>query len=169
MAKRLQDKQMDLNMYVLSHRGLKLAKAQPNVIVNSEYLKNMILACHDEILEVEEDIDNVEEYIDVLHFVLTLANSFGLELNEEFTPSKTKPKTLVLALRTNLLIITRLSKCFKHWSDKKPSEADIEEIKLRIQDMANIIYSLCTQKEANMIDEYDKKYIINIERQQQGY
>lgn len=169
MSKRLQDKQTDLNMFVLHSRGLKIAKALPNSITNSEYLKNMILACHDEILEVEEDIENVEEYIDVLHFVLTLANLFGVDLPDEYSKYTSKPKTLVNALRENLLIITRKSKCFKHWSTKTPTDDDMLEIKARILDMVNIIHTLCELKKANMVAEYDKKYLINIQRQREGY
>ena len=106
--KELQEKQAALDAFIVEHNKLEIS--------DSEMLKNMILACHDEISEVEEAPDDITEYIDVLHFVLSIANRCNLVLDEERIVSKIfSPKVM----RNELLDFTRESRMFKHWRDRK--------------------------------------------------
>ena len=155
-------KQKELNDYIIETRGLKFN--------DGELLKNMILACHDEISEVEEAPYDAEEYIDVLHFVLSIALEFGFE-DLNFTNYSWYPNldTSHDFLRYSLLKLTRYSKCFKHWSDKKPSEVDINHVKDHLEFMIHIIYVSVGILDKDMYAEYNRKYQINIERQKNGY
>jgi len=159
--KDLQIKQAELDAFIIKHLDLKLSE--------SEMLKNMILACHDEISVVEEAPDDVEEWIDVLHFLLSIANkkAFVLVTPEKYHDSVTD-KSCVGYLWSDLLYFTRLSRCFKHWSAKVPSEDDITVMENFIQGSINAIYTKCLRSDTCMFKEYEKKYQINIKRQEDG-
>ena len=158
----LQRKQLQLDEFIITSRKLKIS--------NVELVKNMMLACHDEILECMEAPTDPSEYIDVLHFVLSIANKFDIELDEiphehayeviSFIPNR---------LQHDLLLITRYSRIFKHWSDKKANSFDKNSIKVLLQDMVDNISGACQLLEVDMLKEYNKKYQINIERQHGDY
>lgn len=150
--KDLQLKQQQLDDFIIKNNNIQVS--------DSEMLKNMILACHDEISEVKESPDDVEEYIDVLHFVLSIANRCDLELSEYRIYSYENYKPTLGRL---LLDFTRETKCFKHWSKKKGNT-----IPLNLNIMIDIIYGNCKRLGADMFEEYEKKYQINIERQKSG-
>lgn len=155
-------KQKELNDYIIKTRGLTFNEG--------ELLKNMILACHDEISEVAENPQDSSEYIDVLHFILSIMIELGYSGYDEFPPQLYPSKKLAhIELRELLLEVTRLSKCFKHWSDKKPSVGEITNIRELLLDCIDIIYTECKYLQVDMYEEYEKKYQINIERQKNGY
>ena len=165
MNKTLQQMQQELDEYIINVRDLRL---HPKHLI-----ANMILACHDEISEVYDAPSDVEEYIDVLHFVLSIANKFGIILLEHDSMLHTVRNTTIMThiqnLRNALLSVTRFSKVFKHWSDKMPTESDMERVRTNLQIMYNIITDLCDRQGVSVKEEYLKKYEINIKRQQEGY
>jgi len=151
----LQDKQDKLDDFITDFNEIEMTE--------SELLKNMILACHDEITEVEDAPEDVSEYIDVLHFVLSIANKMGFELSDSRMDWKTD------TLRGELLKFTRLSRVFKHWSDKTPSSHELSIAKECLDGMVDLIHEACVALGSDMFEEYNKKHDINIQRQYDGY
>lgn len=160
--KTLQEMQEELDEFIMSFERVRS-------LSETEILKNMILACHDEITEIEDDISNPEEWIDALHFVLSIANRLGVEIKSYIDYYDIPLCDAVRSLRYFLLDVTRLSRCFKHWSVKTPSYLDQDEIADTLQLMVIFINSACCKLGVSMRDEYIKKYKINIERQRSGY
>lgn len=161
LSKTLQEKQLELDQFIIEKRGLT-----PDVISTSELMKNIILACYDEIEEVAEDITNPEEWIDVLHFVLSIANYVGVELHIPTEPIKWNLLECIYELRNDFKFFVRESRCFKHWSDKKGDEL---MVKAFLECMIDTIHRACEILGVDMVEEYDKKYEINIQRQIEGY
>ena len=163
--RKLQIKQLELDNYIIESKNIKLSK--------NELLKNMILACHDEILEAEEAPDDVMEYIDILHFVLSIANKFNIVLPDmDYFDLITRPRSgfdYIESLRSNLLFITRESRIFKHWSVKEPTDEAYREIKLLLIEMCVDIVKVCQNLDADVVVVYNKKYEINKQRQRENY
>lgn len=154
--------QKELNDFVIANHGLKFN--------DKELLKNMILACHDEISEVEDDITNPEEFIDVLHFVLSVAIELGVEPKDPIVIPLVPLCSTPRMFRKSLLTVTRLSRCFKHWSIVKMSPANLETIREELSFMiATIVRALDILDADDIYTAYHKKYVINIERQKSGY
>jgi len=150
--KELQIKQQELDIFIIRKCNIHMSV--------EEMTKNMILACHDEISEVEESPDDASEYIDVLHFVLSIANKYKLKLDNERDDGY---NVLDLDLRKCLLKWTRESRIFKHWSTKQGYSAQVY-----LDYMVDIIHDNCIRLGVDMFEEYEKKYQINIERQNGG-
>lgn len=159
--KQLQQKQKELDDYIIKTKNITIS--------DDHMLSNTFLAAIDELSnEVKEDISNVEEWIDVLHFILSLGNKFGFDL----LPFGVYDRGLVklqMQAEEHLLSAMRLSKCFKHWSNKKPEVYDMVQVERKLEIVIGCIKTACERLGCNMFDEYDKKYKINIQRQKDNY
>jgi len=164
--KALQEKQEELDQFIIESKGLQDMSPE-------HLLSNMILACHDELIEVYDAPEDAEEWIDVLHFVLSIANKLDVDLDEvDFAPRKYVGHGLCRMQYDSvelLFYITRLTNAFKHWSNKVPSEQEITAYSECLLIMADIIKQACGKLGVDMVEEYDKKYEINKERQREGY
>lgn len=154
--KDLQLKQQELDNYIIEKNNIQVS--------DEEMLKNMILACHDEISEVEESPEDVEEYIDVLFFTLSIANRVNIDLDNESFDNECR----LTNMREYLLEFTRRSRVFKHWSKKKPNNLDKKAMEDYLNYIVDMVWYNCKRLNCNMFDEYEKKYAENIRRQETG-
>jgi dimeric dUTPase (all-alpha-NTP-PPase superfamily) len=159
--KELQAKQKELDEYIIKKKGIDISK--------EHLLSNTFLAAIDELCnEVEEDMKNPEEWIDVLHFVLSIGNQMGFEYEDVKIHVGYLERMFEIAT-DHLLQSLRLSKCFKHWSHKRPSVTQRFTIQSYLEIVLKMIYSACEQLNCDMVTEYNKKHKINVERQNNGY
>lgn len=162
--KDLQLKQLQLDSFILEKRGLT-----EEILPNSELLKNLLLALYDEIMEIEEDISNAEEWVDALHFTLAIANWYDFELKKGFIPIESNLISNLSYVKKMYGNIVRRSRCFKHWSDKNASEADERFIACCLSDIICAIEKSLVVLGEDMRKVYDRKYEINVKRQMEGY
>ena len=160
--KELQNKQKELDEFIVSKMNLNLT--------DEHMLVDMMLAAIDELCnEVKEDIENAEEWIDELHFVLSIGNRLGVKIQEtNMLGSGWNLQQLYKANENHLLSAMRLSKCFKHWSKKRPSATDMALITNHLGICVESIKLACIKLNTDMEQEYNKKYEINRERQLRG-
>lgn len=175
----LKKKQQELDNFVLKSRGLTvLTSPKPRTVISEEeLLKNMILACFDEIREVLEQPQNAEEWVDVLHFLLSISNKiqgetvspYDLNFNRVFKYMGSPLKPLANELMMDMLKLNRLLSTFKHWSSKPVTHEAITSANVLISVMIENINIALHSLGTDMLTEYEKKYQINIERQKNNY
>ena len=162
---KLVEMQRELDGYIIEKREL--------VISNEELIKNMFLAGYSELLEVFECLDDKEEWIDVLHFVLSISYKLGVEdeidgyLNDYGTPPcNITKKALWYNLFAEYTSALDDYAGYKHWKD-----VNMNERGLTIH-LAGCIETICVAVEqlgGNVKEEYTAKYNENIARQKRGY
>ena len=159
----LQKKQQELDDYIIRTKGLDLHP--------EHLLSNMFSAAIDELMvEVADDMQDPEEWVDVLHFILSIANKYELELFDmEDLISDRGLLGLHVECSRSLLIAHRFSKCFKHWSNKRPNKSMLTTIEMYLSRCVECIRLACIKLGTDMITEYNKKYEINVQRQKEGY
>lgn len=161
--KELQRKQQELDDYIIKMKKLE-------DMDQTHLLSNMFLAAIDELCnEVKEDIENPEEWIDFLHFCLSISNRLDLEPEVYEFYVELGLNQCYDTAEEYILRCMRVSKCFKHWSNKKPDEKDLEFMELSLSLCIGAIDQACKALNANMFEEYEKKYKINIQRQRENY
>ncbi len=157
----LQRKQQELDSFIIKTKNITISK--------EHLLSNTFLAAIDELSnEVREDISNPEEWIDVLHFVLSISNQLGYTLSMR-NASEGKLDELLLRTERALLRALRLSKCFKHWSNSTPNQVELTWVGEFLSGAVSVINVACEVLNVDMYEEYEKKYKINIERQKNNY
>ena len=161
---KMQLQQRELDDYIIRSKGLQ-------GMTDQALLSNMILALHDEILEVEEAPLDPTEYIDCLHFVLSIANKMGFKLHG-YIGVELRGVSLIdiyEGMRYALLRFTRHQRGFKHWSDKKVDAFGLVQCESSLNAILEYISLACKKLGVDLVKEYDTKYQINIERQRKGY
>lgn len=95
-----------------------------------------------------------EEYIDVIHFTLSIANDLGVH-EHEYVQTEPKDLNKLIIGITNLATVISVSK-------------DKEQVKSLINNVIALGYQL-NLTEHDVIEAYDKKNAVNYERQESGY
>lgn len=160
-----QDMQLELDNYIIESKGITVCPDVQGVITESELLKNMMLACLDEIEEAYEDPDDLEELVDIAHFILSIANKFHETLSlDGIQIGPCDKEDHLWIIRCHFMRFVRMSRVFKHWSDKPGA---FDRLSLEII-MARIIASI--EASGGDFDTlYRAKYEKNKARQQRGY
>ena len=142
---------------------------EKNNVTAEEIFKKKIVAFLDELFELANELQffkywkdeividrqrAIEEYIDVIHFTLSIANDLGVH---EHKYVKTQPRDLndlVIGI-TNLATVISISK-------------DKEHVKSLINNVIALGYQLGLTEET-VLSAYDEKNAINYERQNSNY
>ena len=142
---------------------------EKNNVTAEEIFEKKIVAFLDELFELANELQffkywkdeividrqrAIEEYIDVIHFTLSIANDLGVH---EHKYVKTQPRDLndlVIGI-TNLATVISISK-------------DKEHVKSLINNVIALGYQLGLTEET-VLSAYDEKNAINYERQNSNY
>lgn len=160
---------MNLNSLFEKQKELDEYIYQKNNVTVEQVFKRKIVAFIEELYELANELQffkywkeninidrqrAIEEYIDVIHFTLSIANDLGVH---EHKYVKTQPRDLndlVIGI-TNLATVISISK-------------DKEHVKSLINNVIALGYQLgLTEKD--VLEAYDKKNAVNYERQEVGY
>lgn len=160
--KQLQDKQKELDDFIIESKNLYN-------LHSDHLLSNMYNAARDELNEIKEDVTNAEEWIDLAHFVLSIANKHDIHLINHVGIYETNLLECLRLTEVSLDKALRYSKCFKHWSNKKPNSDDILAIQMHLEGMLEYISRACVILGTDLVVEYNKKYEENVNRQKRGY
>lgn len=158
---KMQRKQQLLDDLIMIEKNIHISKG--------EMIKNLIFAISDEVLEVVDNRDDVTEYIDILHFTLSIANLYSIQLMFPEKHEGVEFEELIGFIDYDIKRIARETINFKHWSNKEFEEPDLEKLKLFLTRIVDDIYTACTFLGCSMVDEYNKKFAINVKRQFDGY
>jgi dimeric dUTPase (all-alpha-NTP-PPase superfamily) len=170
----LQIKQRSLDDFIIQSKGITIVPTVANEYTERELLKNMYMALYDEIMEIKHDIENAEEWIDALHFILSIANRTKCELGVH---SRTIDDVKHLSLQdchNNLLhdfnAVLRRNKIFKHWSTQFGDPMRFSPlINSYLQEMVLTISDALVLLGKDMIKEYELKHDVNVVRQENNY
>ena len=160
---------MNLNTLFQKQKQLDEYIYEQNGVTAEQVFKRKIVAFIEELYELANELqffkywkENInidrerakEEYIDVIHFTLSIANAVGIH---EHKYIDTKPRDLnkLFIGITNLATVISVSK-------------DKEQVKSLINNVIALGYQL-NLTEQDVIEAYDKKNAINYERQASGY
>ena len=153
------EKQKELDKYIYEKK---------NVTVE-EIFEKKIVAFLDELFELANELQffkywkdeividrqrAIEEYIDVIHFTLSIANDLGVN-EHKYVKTKYRDLNDVFLGITNLATVISVSK-------------DKEQVKSLINNIISLGYQLGLTEEI-VLAEYDKKNEINYERQNSNY
>lgn len=110
-----------------------------------KYWKGAILVDHEKA---------TKEYIDVIHFTISIANDLGVD-EHEYVQTEPKDLNKLIIGITNLATVISTSK-------------NAEHVKSLINNVIALGYQL-NLTEQDVIEAYDKKNAVNYERQKVGY
>lgn len=162
---KLQILQKGLDDFIINNKGLHLREQSP------DFINNIWCAGFSELHEIENALDDPEEWIDFLHFLLSVANKLDIKITgRKIFKSEYKLETLGQARYSLLTSWTKAmdaSKTYKHWSNKS---ADFETLVFEIENMADILIQVFDFVfDLDMQEEYMKKWEINRKRQINHY
>lgn len=168
--KELQKKQLELDKFIYNKQGIPLSDLK---------LKEKVVALDVELSEFANKIEFfkywkvnkgkgkdkiIEEACDCLHFILSLANTIGVELN--YNNCFSKGFLIDDYLRIKKLLNNDFTETITEYEDAKPQANIIINLILDIF-IGMVVKAGFTFKD--LIKEYDRKYEINIQRQKEGY
>lgn len=153
------EKQAELDQYICEKQNIKTEEIfkkkitafivelseLANEIQFFKYWKNEVVVDHQKA---------VEEYIDVIHFSISLSNDLGIH-DFEYNPTEIQDFTTIFIGLTNLATVLSLSK-------------DKEHAKKLLNNVIALGYQLGLTED-RVIEEYNKKNEVNYERQKAGY
>jgi dimeric dUTPase (all-alpha-NTP-PPase superfamily) len=162
---KLQTLQKGLDDFIINKKELQQRSQGP------DFINNIWCAGFSELYEIENDINNPEEWIDFLHFVLSVANKLGIELKGRNVVAPNKNLHFVEDYHAYLKMCWTeamdASKTYKHWSNKP---MDFENTVWFLEAAVEILQEVFIfQFKADIETEYIKKWEINRKRQVNHY
>lgn len=166
ILRELQDKQKRLDDFIIKKHDLE----------GQDLLQNKIIALDVELSEFANEVEffkywkenkgkgrELEEACDCLHFILSIANDLNCDLDEyvDFNyPCFLNESLNSMYLKIKDLLISEVL-----WSNTYTSESGISMI---LENFISMIKELGFTFD-DLVKEYNKKYEINIKRQEEGY
>lgn len=165
--------QRELDDYIIDNKKIMMSGRQ--------WLNALFCATYSELLEVEESVmeldmqHTLEEYIDVLHFVLAI----GYRIKIDESPAADLTLSQIIINKNNshvgsvMVELTKLMdnvKAYKFWKNSDGHDRDlyIQWVKLIHTIYGNaVIHTRCDI--TLFLDMYRKKWQINKDRQDEGY
>jgi dimeric dUTPase (all-alpha-NTP-PPase superfamily) len=179
LVKTLFSRQKELDDYILENCNARSGNHQLN---HQDLVTERLLALF---VEVGEFISapmskKLEEYVDCLHFILSLRFSLDMQVyedHEEFEELYTRFLSIKSEEQTAAMLITSISylanstRCFKYWSTQQcPSNRPlVKELYYRVFRDFLRLGNAAGFAGHEVVEAYDKKYQENIRRQQTGY
>lgn len=166
ILKQLQEKQNKLDNYIIEKQGLQ----------GKDLLKNKIIALDVELSEFMNEIESfkfwkinkgkdkaLEEACDCLHFILSIANDLNVDLSkfvkiDEIKFGKASLETIYMRIK---IFINGMY-------FEKNKNLNRLTIRDTFKEFIAMLF-LLNIKFNDLVKEYNKKYEINIKRQNQGY
>lgn len=160
---------MNLNTLFPKQAELDKYIYQKNNVTAEQVFKRKIVAFIEELYELGNELqffkywkENInidrerakEEYIDVIHFTLSIALDLGVN-EHKYIATKYRDLNDVFLGITNLATVISISK-------------DKEHVKSLVNNVISLGYQLGLT-EQDIIEAYDKKNEVNYDRQQNGY
>ena len=160
---------MNLNSLFEKQKELDEYIYEKNNVTAEEIFEKKIVAFLDELFELANELqffkywkDEIvidrqrakEEYIDVIHFTISIANAVGINQHKYIDTKPRDLNKLFLGI-TNLATVISVSKSKEH-------------VKSLINNVIALGYQLGLTEEI-VLAEYDKKNEINYARQESGY
>lgn len=180
LVKTLFIRQKELDDFILDNHNTRNSSEEK--LTHRNLITEKLLALF---VEVGEFISapmskKLEEYVDCLHFILSLRFSLSVEINEEyeefeemyekFTEIRPEGETAAM-LFTSISYLANATRCFKYWSTQQCpiNKTFLKELYQRVFRDFLRLGNAAGFKGYEIIDAYDKKYQVNIRRQETGY
>ena len=160
--KELQEKQRELDNYIIKKRDITFQ--------GKERILSLFLSAFSEIQETENDIENPEEWIDILHFVLSIANELDIDL--VYTGTFNNKYTLTTYLdevRKDLTKAMDVEASYKFWKTIELDYTSKMVLKHLLQKLCVNINQACNFIGEDLETQYLMKHQKNIDRQINGY
>lgn len=148
--KELQEKQRELDTFIIESKGLQELSQRP------DFVNALWCAGFSELYEIKGDIFNAEEWIDMLHFVLSVANNLDIKLSN---PKSIYDTSVPIVLRLEELTKSwteamDYSKTYKFWSSK---EAKHNQVEFMLNDCIHMIDAVMSTLGTDLVTEYLNK------------
>lgn len=167
IIKELQMKQFELDQFIIKKQKLGKQDLFGNKVIAldvelSEFMNNIESFKHWKINKGKPNI--LEECCDCLHFILSLSNDFNYGLNIPFSPDISNHILESKSTSINQLYVNAKQILWKDVAEDKNSKSLDQILWILVRSL-----KYCGYTWEDLIKEYDKKFEVNIQRQNEGY